>query len=121
VTSAPWLSARPSIHDRCPLDRTSARLSRCIASARRDIPMTEPATFTLWCVVVGLLLIAMTLGNSFIARLPLSAAMLYLVVGYAIGPAGVRLVDIDPLRNGIALERICEIAVLISLFTAGLS
>ena len=31
-----------------------------------------------------------------------------------------RLVDIDPVRNAIALERICEIAVLISLFTAGL-
>ncbi len=82
--------------------------------------MTEPATFTLWCIIVGALLIAMTLGNSFIARLPLSAAMLYLVVGYAIGPAGLRLVDIDPVRNAIALERICEIAVLISLFTAGL-
>lgn len=82
--------------------------------------MIEPATFTLWCIVVGLLLIAMTIGNSFIARLPLSAAMLYLAVGYAIGPAGVGLVAIHPLRNAIALERICEIAVLISLFTAGL-
>jgi sodium/hydrogen antiporter len=82
--------------------------------------MIEQATFTLWCVVVGLLLIAMTLGNSFIARLPLSAAMLYLAVGYAIGPAGLRLIDVDPTRNAIALERICEIAVLISLFTAGL-
>lgn len=82
--------------------------------------MIDPATFTLWSIVVGLLLIAMTIGNSFIARLPLSAAMLYLAVGYAIGPAGLRLVVIDPLRNAIALERIAEIAVLISLFTAGL-
>lgn len=82
--------------------------------------MIEQATFTLWAIVVGLLLIAMTLGNSFIARLPLSAAMLYLAVGYAIGPSGLRLVDIDPMRNAIALERISEIAVLISLFTAGL-
>ena len=82
--------------------------------------MTEPATFTLWCIIVGLLLIAMTIGNSFIERLPLSAAMLYLVVGYAVGPAGIGLVVLDPQRNAIALERICEIAVLISLFTAGL-
>lgn len=81
--------------------------------------MTEPTTFTLWYVVVGALLIVMTIGNSFIARLPLSAAMLYLAVGYAIGPGGVGLLDIDPLRNAIALERVCEIAVLISLFTAG--
>lgn len=81
--------------------------------------MTEPATFTLWCVVIGLLLIAMTLGNSFIARLPLSAAMLYLAVGYAVGPAGLRLITLEPMGDAIALERICEIAVLISLFTAG--
>src|SRR5687767_713301 len=81
--------------------------------------MIEPATFALWCIVVGVLLIAMTLGNSYIARLPLSAAMLYLVVGYAIGPAGLGLIDLQPRRNAVALERICEIAVLISLFTAG--
>ena len=82
--------------------------------------MIEPATFTLWCIIVGVLLIAMMLGNSYIARLPLSAAMLYLAVGYAVGPAGLRLIDIEPRANAVALERICEIAVLISLFSAGL-
>ena len=39
----------------------------------------EPSTFTLACIVAGALLIAMTLGGSFIKRLPLSAAMLYLL------------------------------------------
>jgi hypothetical protein len=41
------------------------------------------------------LLIVMTMGGSFIARLPLSAAMLYLAVGYGIGPAGLGLVTLD--------------------------
>jgi hypothetical protein len=50
--------------------------------------MNEPTTFTLACIVAGALLIAMTLGGSFIARLPLSAAMLYLGVGVAISPVG---------------------------------
>jgi NhaP-type Na+/H+ or K+/H+ antiporter len=50
----------------------------------------------------------------------LSAAMLYLAVGFAIGPAGMGLVDLHPLRDAPLLERLTEIAVLISLFTVGL-
>ena len=75
--------------------------------------------FTLSCIVVGVLLIAMTIGGSFIARLPLSAAMLYLAVGYGIGPAGLGLVTLHPLHDAALLERLTEVAVLISLFTAG--
>jgi len=75
--------------------------------------------FTLSCIVIGVLLIAMTMGGSFIARLPLSAAMLYLAVGYGIGPAVLGLVTLDPLRDAALLERLTEIAVLISLFTVG--
>ncbi len=82
--------------------------------------MAEPTTFTLFCIVIGLLLIVMTMGGSFVARLPLSAAMLYLAVGWGIGPAGLALVDLQPLRDAHLLERLTEIAVLISLFTAGL-
>ena len=77
-------------------------------------------TFTLACIVIGVLLIAMTMGGSFVARLPLSAAMLYLAVGWGIGPAGLDLVQLHPLRDAHLLERLTEIAVLISLFTAGL-
>ena len=82
--------------------------------------MAEANTFTLACIVIGVLLIAMTMGGSFVARLPLSAAMLYLVVGWGIGPAGLDLVQLHPLRDAHLLERLTEIAVLISLFTAGL-
>lgn len=82
--------------------------------------MIEPATFTLGCIVLGVLLIAMTLGGSFISRLPLSAAMLYLGVGIAVGPMGLNLFRLDALKNSVMLERLTEVAVLISLFTAGL-
>src|ERR1700693_5664252 len=81
--------------------------------------MSDPTVFTLSCIVVGVLLIAMTIGGSFIARLPLSSAMLYLAVGYGIGPAGLGLVTLHPLRDAELLERWTEMPVLISLFTAG--
>lgn len=82
--------------------------------------MTEPTTFTLACIVAGALLIAMTLGGSFIARLPLSSAMLYLGVGVAISPVGLGLVKLDALKNALLLERLTEVAVLVSLFTCGM-
>ena len=82
--------------------------------------MTAPADFTLGCIIVGLLLIAMTMGSSFLARLPLSAAMLYLAAGIGIGPLGLDLLHLDALKNAVLLERLTEVAVLISLFTTGL-
>ena len=85
-----------------------------------SLAMNEIDAFTLGCVIFGLLLIAKTLGGSFISRLPLSAAMIYLGVGIAIGPLGIGLVRLDALDNRVLLERLTEVAVLISLFTAGM-
>lgn len=82
--------------------------------------MPEIDSFTFSFIVVGLLLITMTLSGSFIARLPLSSAMLYLGVGVAIGPLGLGLLRLDALTNARLLERLTEIAVLVSLFTAGM-
>lgn len=77
-------------------------------------------TFNLWFVVVGAVLIVMALSSTILKRLPLTAAMLYLAVGFAIGPYGLGLKTLDPLVDAALLERITEVAVIISLFTAGL-
>ena len=70
--------------------------------------------------LVGLLLVVMTLTSSFIARVPLSSAILYLAVGVGIGPWGLGLLVLDPIEDASLLERLTEIVVLISLFTVGL-
>ena len=67
-----------------------------------------------------MLLVVMTMGSSYLSRLPLNAAMLYLGVGVAVGPMGLDLLQLDALENKVLLERLTEIAVLISLFTAGM-
>lgn len=53
-------------------------------------------------------------------QLPLSPAMLYLPIGYALGPSGASLVALDPFSNAGILTLLTEIALLISLFTVGL-
>lgn len=81
------------------------------------LPVTDPITG--WFIALGALLILMTLGNTLIARLPLSSAMIYLLAGWLAGPAGLGLLQLHPLRDAEVLERLTEVAVLISLFSAG--
>jgi NhaP-type Na+/H+ or K+/H+ antiporter len=76
--------------------------------------------FALWSVIVGLLLVLMALGSTVLKRLPLSTAMLYLLVGLGVGPMGLDLVAPDVRVDTHLLERLAEIVVLLSLFTAGL-
>jgi sodium/hydrogen antiporter len=73
-----------------------------------------------WFVVVGLLLVGMALARSVLRRLPLSTAMLYLAAGYALGPHGAGLLDVDLYDQSEVWERVTEVAVLVSLFAAGL-
>jgi sodium/hydrogen antiporter len=76
--------------------------------------------FTFWFLIAGILLIFMALAGSVLKRLPLSTAMVYLAVGVALGPLGLGLLKLDLVRNAPLIERIAEVAVLISLFSAGL-
>jgi sodium/hydrogen antiporter len=76
--------------------------------------------FAYWAIVIGLLLTFIAISSSWMERLPLSAAMLYLAAGYAIGPAGGNLLSIDLFRHAAILEHITEAALLISLFSAAL-
>jgi NhaP-type Na+/H+ or K+/H+ antiporter len=74
----------------------------------------------LWALVVGLLLVLMALGSTVLKRLPLSTAMLYVLVGLAVSPLLLHLLVLDPRRDALLLERLAEIVVLLSLFTSGL-
>ena len=76
--------------------------------------------FTVWYIIIGLLLIGMALVGTRLKRLPLTTALLYLLVGAGLGPWGFGLIRLDPIRSSALLERVTEFAVLVSLFTAGL-
>jgi NhaP-type Na+/H+ or K+/H+ antiporter len=76
--------------------------------------------FAIWFVIIGSLLVVIALAGSVLKRLPLTTSMFYLAVGAALGPAGWGLMNLDPALHAPLLERIAEVAVLISLFTAGL-
>jgi sodium/hydrogen antiporter len=75
---------------------------------------------TLVFIAVGALLLAMALARSILTRLPVSTAMIYLGIGVAAGPFALDVFEIDPVRESALLERISELAVLVSLFASGL-
>jgi NhaP-type Na+/H+ or K+/H+ antiporter len=69
-------------------------------------------------LVIGLLLLLVTLGSGWIARLPISYALIYLVVGITLSPYGFNLIQLRP--DAKFLERMTEFVVLVSLFGCGL-
>ncbi|SFU74543.1 cation:proton antiporter [Halomonas korlensis] len=76
--------------------------------------------FVYWLLLIGALLIWVSLSKASLTRLLLSTSMLYLAVGYGLGPAGWAILSPDPLVYTVTLERVAEVAVLISLFSIGL-
>ncbi|WFR76984.1 cation:proton antiporter [Janthinobacterium rivuli] len=74
---------------------------------------------TAWFILIGCLMLARGLGADSIARLPLTSAMAYLGVGLLLGPMFLGLFSFDLVRQAPLLETLTEIAVLISLFSAG--
>lgn len=73
-----------------------------------------------WPLVVGLLFVSMALAGPSLSRWPVSTAMIYLGVGYLLGPAGVDLLAIDGVQHHGVVEILAEVAVLVSLFAVGL-
>ncbi|MBN3907147.1 MAG: sodium:proton antiporter [Nostoc sp. NMS1] len=73
-------------------------------------------------LVIGLLLLMVTLGSGWIARLPLSFAIIYLIVGIVLGPYVFGLIQLrrDEVFNAEVLKRITELVVIISVFSCGL-
>lgn len=75
-------------------------------------------TYLFSLLVIGLLLLGITLGSGWIVRLPLSYALIYLIVGIFLGPHGVRLIQLRP--DAEFLERLTEFVVIVSVFGCGL-
>ena len=72
-----------------------------------------------WFLLVGGLLLARGLTASFLTRLPVTPAIIYLAVGLLVGPTVLNLFHFNPLKESALLEVLTEVAVLISLFSAG--
>jgi sodium/hydrogen antiporter len=79
-----------------------------------------PMEFATWSMIVGVLLVGLALSGTVLERMPLSTSMLYLAAGAAVGPWGLDMLTVDPHLNSVLLERLTEVVVLVSLFTAGL-
>ena len=82
--------------------------------------MIEPLTDLRWFLGAGFVLVLMALIGAWVRRLPLTSSMIYLAVGALAGPIGLGLLVVDPVAHAPAVELVSEIAVIISLFTAGL-
>ncbi len=74
--------------------------------------------YILELLAIGLLLLLVTLGSGLISRLPLSYALIYLLVGVFLSPYGLDLIQLRP--EAELLERLTEFVILISLFSCGL-
>jgi sodium/hydrogen antiporter len=73
-----------------------------------------------WSLFVGALLVTMVLVGTWMGRLPLSSAMIYLALGWLLGPDVANVLRPDPYQHAALLERFAEAALLISLFAVGL-
>src|SRR6478672_10461984 len=67
-------------------------------------------TNALWFLLVGILMLT---------RVPFTSAIIYLAAGILLGPTLLNVFYFDPLKQSAMLEVLTEIAVLISLFSAG--
>jgi sodium/hydrogen antiporter len=73
-----------------------------------------------WSLFIGVLLITMVLASTLLGRLPLSSAMVYLALGWLLGPEVADVLRPHPVVHAAVLERLAEAALLISLFAVGM-
>jgi NhaP-type Na+/H+ or K+/H+ antiporter len=73
-----------------------------------------------WSLLLGSLLVMMVLTGTLLGRLPLSSAMVYLVLGWVLGPNLLNFFQPDPIRHTLLLQQLAEVALLISLFAVGM-
>ncbi|WP_233857337.1 cation:proton antiporter domain-containing protein [Paraburkholderia sp. HD33-4] len=73
-----------------------------------------------WFLLIGALLTFMAVARGPIRRLPLTGAMIYLLVGVALGPGVSGLVGVDLLGNAALLATLAEVGLVVSLFAIGM-
>jgi Kef-type K+ transport system membrane component KefB len=73
-----------------------------------------------WFLLIGGLLLFMALVAGRLRHLPLSTGIVYLGVGVVLGPTVAGQFHFNPVARAGLLELLAEVAVLISLFAAGL-
>lgn len=75
---------------------------------------------TLWFLLVGGLMLARGLAATTISKSPFTSAIVYLGAGILLGPTFLNIFGFDPKLQSALLEVLTEIALLISLFSAGI-
>jgi sodium/hydrogen antiporter len=78
----------------------------------------EPVTA--WSLVIGFVFLLAALGRGPMRQWPVSMPAIYLLTGALIGPWGTGLLNIQLMSQVKIIETITEVAVLISLLSAGL-
>ncbi|WP_250504573.1 cation:proton antiporter [Caballeronia sp. AZ7_KS35] len=73
-----------------------------------------------WFLIVGALMVLMALGRKLVERLPMTGAMVYLIAGFLLGPAGAGLLTIDVERDVRLLRTLTEAGLVVSLFAIGM-
>jgi len=74
---------------------------------------------THWFILIGSLMLARGLAATTISRSPFTSAIVYLGVGLLFGPMALGIFHFDPIKESRLLETLTEVAVLVSLFSAG--
>ncbi|CAM3899793.1 cation:proton antiporter [Pseudomonas wadenswilerensis] len=77
-------------------------------------------SFILWMAVLGVVLLALALAASYLRWLPVTTSAVCLVLGIAIGPSGLGLLQLDLVAAAPWMEHLTEVALLFSLFVSGL-
>ncbi|PVZ52618.1 sodium:proton antiporter [Pseudomonas sp. B1(2018)] len=77
-------------------------------------------SFVTWVAVLGAVLLTLALTSSYLRWMPVTTSAVCLVLGVAIGPAGLGLLRLDIEDSAFWIEHLTEVAVLFSLFVCGL-
>lgn len=73
-----------------------------------------------WFLLIGMLMLGRGLTSTILTRSPFSSSIVYLMAGIVAGPMVLNVFYFDPIKESRLLEVLTEVAVLISLFSAGI-